>query len=82
MWRAMKEQHADVAYAKFTVVQRYAGNSSPQPDSVSEMGAYAMYNSKDEVVEIGKSLVLWTRTADGSSYKQLFDMFSPDSVYQ
>ena len=65
-----------VASSALTVRERVACDPSPQPDCVSEMGAYTNRNAAGEVVDAGKYLMLWVR--DGSDYKILYDSFSSD----
>ena len=76
MFQSVKD--SGVHHVKLAVTDRHACDQTPQPDTVFEMGTYHFYSSKDEVVDDGKYLVLWFKSADGAGkgYKIGYDMFS------
>ena len=65
-----------VVVSKLTATERLACDPSPEPDCIVEVGAYTFYDAGDKRVDDGKYFLMWTRTADGSGYKQLYDTFS------
>ena len=47
-----------------------------ESDCIVEVDKYTFYDAKDKRVDDGKYILMWTRTADGSGYKQLYDTCS------
>ena len=64
----------------FVALARLACDPSEHPDSVVEIGTYTSYNAVDVELARGKFMALWTRTVDGTGYKQLFHSYSPSET--
>ena len=76
MFQAVKD--SGVARVQLRATERYACDSSAQPQAITELGAYTFYSAQGDAVDEGKYLVVWHAGADGSAsgYRYAYDMFS------
>ena len=74
MFQGVKDSGVD--HVKLAATERHACDSTAQPDSIVELGSYTFYSAKDEVLDVGKFMVVWNKAGPSGGYKLAYDMFS------